>query len=223
MSCVRIKICGITNPADAAMAAEAGADALGFVFWKKSPRYVAPSTAAAIIGSLPPFVTAVGVFVNELPERIVEIAVAAGLGCVQLHGDENPGVCGTIKASVVGLRLIKAFRVSKGFDIMSLKPYSAQAYLLDAYKAGVPGGTGQTFDWEVAVKAKEMGRIILSGGLTPSNVAEAVREVRPYAVDVSSGVERSPGLKDADKVVRFIEAAKGALGQADAVKNAQHG
>lgn len=208
MSCVKIKICGITNPADAAMAAEAGADALGFVFWEKSPRYVAPSIAAAIIGSLPPFVTTVGVFVNELPERIVEIAVAAGLACVQLHGDETPGECGAIKASVAGLRIIKAFRVNRGFDIMSLKPYSAQAHLLDAYKAGVPGGTGQTFDWAVAAAAKEMGRIILSGGLTPGNVVEAIRVVRPYAVDVSSGVERSPGLKDADKVVKFIKTAK---------------
>jgi len=204
---VKVKICGITSPADAETAIEAGADALGFVFWEKSSRNITPLEAASIINRLPPFVVTVGVFVNEDAERIRETVLAAGLSCVQLHGDETPARA----AEVAGLacpRLIKAFRVREGFDIMTLDAYAVQACLLDAYKPGMPGGTGETFNWALAIEAAKKKRIILSGGLTPDNVAEAIRTVRPYAVDVSSGVESSPGRKDAAKVRRFIKAAK---------------
>ncbi|MBI5561806.1 MAG: phosphoribosylanthranilate isomerase [Deltaproteobacteria bacterium] len=206
---VLVKICGITNPEDASLAVRAGADALGFVFWKKSPRRVSPAAASDIIKELPPFVTTVGVFVNETPDGIRDIVREAGLDRVQLHGDEGPSLCDEIGA-VSGVRVIKAFRVGPDFDIMPLTQYRASAFLLDAYKPGVPGGTGESFDWNIAASASKTGRIILSGGLTPDNVAEAARRVRPYAVDVSSGVEAAPGKKDAEKVRRFVERAKGA-------------
>jgi len=206
---VKVKICGITNPADARLAVEAGADALGFVFWPKSPRNLSPSAARAIIKGLPPFVLTVGVFVNEDVGRIKETAAQAGLSCVQLHGDETPARAVDV-VEMACPRVIKAFRVAEGFDIISLDAYSVQACLLDAYKPGVPGGTGETFDWGTAVEAAKRNRIILSGGLTPDNVGQAVDMVRPYAVDVSSGVEAAPGIKDAAKVRRFIEAAKAA-------------
>ncbi|MBI5885932.1 MAG: phosphoribosylanthranilate isomerase [Deltaproteobacteria bacterium] len=206
---VKVKICGITNPADARSAVEAGADALGFVFWPKSPRNITPAAAAAIIKGLPPFVLTVGVFVNEEVERIRQTTAQAGLSCVQLHGDETPARAVEV-ADRACLRVIKAFRVAEGFDIISLDAYQVQACLLDAYKPGVPGGTGETFDWATAVEAAKRKRIILSGGLTPDNVGQAVETVRPYAVDVSSGVEAAPGKKDADKVRRFIKAVKAA-------------
>ncbi|OGQ50802.1 MAG: N-(5'-phosphoribosyl)anthranilate isomerase [Deltaproteobacteria bacterium RIFCSPLOWO2_02_FULL_53_8] len=206
---VKVKICGITNPVDAASAIEAGADALGFVFWPKSPRNVAPSVARSIIKTLPPFIATVGVFVNEDAGRIRQIASEAGLSCVQLHGDETPAQCACV-AHAAPYRVIKAFRVQDGFDIISLDAYDVQACLLDAYKPGLPGGTGEVFDWAKAVEAAKSNRIILSGGLTPDNVGRAVEMVRPYAVDVSSGVEASPGIKDGLKVRRFIEAVRAA-------------
>lgn len=201
---VKVKICGITNPEDARSAVDAGADALGFVFWPKSPRNVTPAAARLIIKKLPPFIATVGVFVNESTERIRKIANEAGLSSVQLHGDETPAQCADA-GNGASFRVIKAFRVAEGFDIMSLDAYDVGACLLDAYKPGVPGGTGEVFDWAKAVEAANRNRIILSGGLTPDNVGHAVELVRPYAVDVSSGVEASPGKKDADKVRRFIE------------------
>jgi len=197
---VRIKICGVTNLEDALVAAELGADAIGFVFYEKSPRHISPRAAAFIIRELPPFVTNVGVFVNERPEKVVDIAREAGVGCVQLHGDETPEYC-----QAVGLRTIKALRVKDASVLNKLRSYSVSAVLLDTYREGVPGGTGETFDWEIASEAAGMGRIILSGGLTPENIRQAIDKVQPYAVDVSSGVEAKPGRKDHDKLRKFFE------------------
>jgi len=197
---VRIKICGITNLDDALVATELGADAVGFVFYEKSPRYINPKTAALIIRELPPFVATVGVFVNEPPERVVDVAREAGVGCVQLHGDETPEYCASL-----GLRAIKALRVKDASVLNMLRSYSVSGILLDTYRKGVPGGTGETFDWEIAAGAAGAGRIILSGGLTPENIREAIRKVGPYAVDVSSGVETSPGKKDHEKLRKFFE------------------
>lgn len=204
---VRVKICGITNLEDALTAAEYGADALGFVFWEKSPRYVSPDTAATIIKSLPPFIAAVGVFVNEPAARIRSIIDAAGLNCIQLHGDESPSECARINGGT-GLKLIKAFRVRDKKDISRLSDYKVSAYLLDAFREGVPGGTGQTFDWELAIEAKASGRIILSGGLNPENIKDALAKAGPYGVDVSSGVEVRPGKKDRDRLIKFLEQVK---------------
>lgn len=181
-------------------AAELGADAVGFIFYEKSPRYISPNTAALIIRELPPFVTNIGVFVNDPPEKVVDIAREAGVGCVQLHGDETPEYC-----EALGLRTIKALRVKDPSVLNRLRSFSVSAVLLDTYREGVPGGTGETFDWEIAAEAAKTGRIILSGGLTPENVGEAIRRVRPYAVDVSSGVEKKPGRKDHDRMKKFFE------------------
>lgn len=200
----KVKICGITNLDDALFAVEAGADALGFIFFDNSPRNLRPEDAAGIIEKLPPFVTAVGVFVNETPGRIRDIVRSTGLNAVQLHGDESPGFC-----KGLGLKAIKAFRVRVKDDINRLKGYEVSAFLLDTFKEGVHGGTGETFDWDIAIKAKRFGRIILSGGLTPDNIREAVAKAAPYAVDVSSGVEERPGKKDLKKVRKFIEQVKG--------------
>lgn len=201
---VKVKICGITNPDDALFAAECGADALGFVFWKKSPRFVEVSAAKAIIKALPPFVSCVGVFVDEEASRVNEIARQAGLSCVQLHGSESPEFCRSMEP-----RVIKTFRIKKGDDIASLSGYDVSAFLLDTYSEGAPGGTGKTFDWACAMEAKKYGRIILAGGLTPGNIEEALRKVCPYGVDVSSGVESSKGKKDWVKVKEFIQSVRG--------------
>ncbi|MFZ3072715.1 MAG: phosphoribosylanthranilate isomerase [Thermodesulfobacteriota bacterium] len=201
---VKIKICGITNLDDALFAAENGADALGFVFWKKSPRFVEPSVVKAIVKTLPPFVSTVGVFVDEESSRINEIARQAGLNCVQLHGSETPEFCKGIEAKV-----IKAFRIRRSADISPLSDYGVSAFLLDAYSEDAPGGTGKTFNWDYAIEAKKYGRIILSGGLTPVNIEEALRKVGPYGVDVSSGVEASKGRKDKVKVSEFIRLVRG--------------
>lgn len=210
----KIKICGITNIEDALCAAETGADYIGFVFWKGSPRYIKPEDAALIIKKLPSSVTTVGVFVDQTPEEVSAIIKTTGIDCIQLHGDETPW-----DYRVSGKRIIKAYRVN-GEDILStikkqtsghrmLEALSMKSYsfdlLLDTYKSGVQGGTGETFDWDIAVKAKEYGNVILSGGLTPENVAAAIERVRPYGVDVSSGVEISPGKKDRSKTLKFIE------------------
>jgi len=199
----RVKICGITNLDDALYAAESGADALGFVFYPNSPRYIEPEAAQAIIQRLPPCVTTVGVFVNEPAEQVNEIIRLTGIQIVQLHGDESPEDCATIERPV-----IKAFQVSEWFDVQHLSAYSVHAYLLDAYHPRQRGGTGHIFDWAIAREAKEYGRIILAGGLTPENVRQAIEVVRPYAVDVSSGVEWSPGVKDREKVKRFLARAR---------------
>jgi len=185
---VKVKICGITRLEDALFAAEQGADALGFIFVRTSPRYIDPDAAGCIVRSLPPFVTPVGVFVDEPREEILRAIAISGIRCLQLQGNEPPGE-------------------TEGYPEL-LRSYLTPAFLLDANVAGMHGGTGTTFDWNVAVRAKEHGRIILSGGLKPENVGDAVRTVRPYAVDVSSGVESLPGAKDPDRVLRFFRALR---------------
>ena len=200
---VRVKICGITNRADALCAVENGADALGFIFYARSPRYIPPERAAEIVRGLPPFATPVGVFVNEARERIDAILKLAGLRAVQLHGDEPPEACLGYSVPV-----IRAFRVGAGFDAAALRACPADAFLLDTAKAGLYGGTGEAFDWALAREAASCGRIILAGGLTADNVAEAIRAVRPYAVDCGSGVEAEPGRKDHNKLAAFLCAAR---------------
>ncbi len=201
---MRVKICGITRFEDASAAVSFGADALGFVFYEASPRFVFPETVKEIISNLPPFVTTVGVFVNATPNEIEEIVKYTGIDIVQLHGEEPPEEC------EFWPRVIKAFRVREMDDLRELKRYRASAYLLDTYSPETPGGTGVTFNWDIAVEAKRLGPVILAGGLNPDNVVDAVKRVRPYAVDVSSGVEAEKGIKDHEKMRLFIERAKGA-------------
>jgi phosphoribosylanthranilate isomerase len=201
---VKVKICGITRLEDALTASDAGADALGFVFYSRSPRHVTPEQAAEIIGHLPPFVQTVGLFVNEEVSIINSIADQCGLDLIQLHGEETPDYCNAIRR-----RVIKAFRVKDSSTLDLLAPYNVAGYLLDAWSPAAHGGTGQTFNWEIAAEAAKRGqRIVLAGGLTPDNVAESIRQTCPYGVDVSSGVEAGPGRKDACKVRLFIERAK---------------
>ncbi|MFZ5449276.1 MAG: phosphoribosylanthranilate isomerase [Thermodesulfobacteriota bacterium] len=202
---VRIKICGITNPEDALLAADLGADALGFIFYVKSPRYVAPEAAREIIAQLPPFVVSVGVFVDEAAAIVQELAAKVGLDWVQLHGQESPDYCRRL-----GRRVIKGFRIKDEGSLSELEPYrdAVQAFLLDTYKKGQMGGTGETFDWQVAREAKGFGQVILAGGLTPSNVAQAIAVAQPQAVDTASGTEAAPGKKDHEKLKNFFEAIK---------------
>jgi phosphoribosylanthranilate isomerase len=196
---IKIKICGITNLDDALAAADAGADALGFNFYKKSPRYIEPDKAAEIIAQLPPFIMPVGIFVNEREEKIRENQALTCIQAIQLHGDESPEFCQRF-----GGRVIKAFQVRDKESLKNMAHYRVGAFLLDSYKDGVRGGTGVTFDWHLAVVAKTFGKVILAGGLTPENVAEAVKLVQPYGVDVAGGVEREKGIKDHAKVRKFI-------------------
>ncbi len=202
---VKVKICGITNAPDALAAVEAGADALGFMFYEPSPRNVSIRQATEIIRELSPFIIKVGVFVDA-PEDLVMRAISdCGLNMLQFHGNETPEYC-----TQFGLMSMKAFRIRDASSLESLQQYPTEAYLLDAFVADKLGGTGEKFNWELAIEAKKLGRpIFLAGGLTPANVAEAVRMVQPYAVDVSSGVEAAPGKKDHDKIREFIRAAKG--------------
>lgn len=202
---VKVKICGITNLEDALEAVAHGADALGFVFFKKSPRYISPSKAKAIIKKLPPFISTVGVFVNEDKKNIEKIAAQTGINVIQLHGDERPQACRLSRP------VIKAFRVKSLECLEPLSKYKDKvtAFLLDTYTPEIFGGTGQIFNWDIAVEAKQLGRIILAGGLTPENIEQAIRWVHPYAVDVSSGVEAEKGKKDHKKMKLFIERAKG--------------
>jgi len=200
---VRVKICGITNSEDAHAAVEYGADALGFVF-AKSPRQITKEQARDIIAELPPFVSPVGVFADEKADMIKEICDFCGIQTVQLHGNEQPSYLKELE----GYKLIKAFRVKEEDDLKQLANYKPHAFLLDSYVKGVMGGTGVSFNWEIARQAHKYGTIILSGGLTPKNVKEAIQMVKPYAVDVSSGVESSPGKKDKSLLKRFIANAK---------------
>ena len=201
---VRVKICGITNPRDAGWAVKAGADALGFIFYKKSPRYVKPQLARAIIKSLPPFVTAVGVFVNATKQEIKNTCRLSGVSVIQLHGDETPLFCRKLK----DYKIIKAFRVARELKFKSVSSYPVDAYLFDAYRKNAYGGTGHSFHWG-QIKGKKFNRpVIVSGGLTINNVAQAISTLNPYAVDVSSGVESSPGVKDHRLVAHFIKLVK---------------
>jgi phosphoribosylanthranilate isomerase len=202
----KVKICGITNLPDGLAAAEAGADALGFMFWDGSPRRVTLETAAGISRMLPPFIIKVGVFVNAPADLVYRAIGDCGLSLLQFHGDETPEYC-----LQFGLMSMKAFRIRDTESLSALPAYGTEAWLLDAFSSDKPGGTGERFDWDLALQARELGRpIFLAGGLTPENVGEAVRKVRPYAVDVSSGVERAPGKKDPAKVKAFIEAVRNA-------------
>jgi phosphoribosylanthranilate isomerase len=201
----RVKICGITNVEDALQAVEAGADALGFVFFKESPRHISHELAREIIQRVPAFVTTVGVFVNEPAWRVEEIMRLTGVDVAQLHGDESPQECSKFR------RAIKALRVENMTDLEPMNKYCVSAFLLDTYSRGEYGGTGRVFNWDIAVEAKKYGNIILAGGLNPDNVAEAVKHVRPFAVDVSSGVESGKGVKDHEKVRQFIRRARHAL------------
>ena len=202
---VRIKICGITRLEDALAAADAGADALGFIFYRKSPRNMSMKAVAKIVQALPPFIETVGVFVDESAERVNRVAEACGLARVQMHGGESAAFCKRL-----GRPVIKAVRVKDAGSLASLASYRVSGFLLDAHKEGVPGGTGHTFDWDLALAAKRHGPVILAGGLSPDNVALAIRRVRPYGVDVVSGVEAAPGIKDHGKLCAFIRAASAA-------------
>jgi phosphoribosylanthranilate isomerase len=196
---IKIKICGITSLDDALAAAAAGADALGFNFYKKSPRCIEPQKAAEIIEQLPPFIVPVGIFVNEREDRIREILASTGIQAVQFHGDESPEFCQRF-----GGRVIKAFQVKDKESLQNMAHYRVGAFLLDSYRDDVRGGTGVAFDWHLAVVAKTFGKVILAGGLTPENVAEAVKLVQPYGVDVAGGVEKEKGVKDHAKLKKFI-------------------
>jgi len=196
-----IKICGITNFDDALAVAESGADALGFIFYPKSPRYVSPEKAKEIIENLPREITRVGVFVNHRAEEVKEIIEFCGLNLVQLHGNETPEYCRQFTASIV----IKAFSPRTENDLQILKDYPVRAVLLDTYDPGLYGGTGKTSNWELAAMIKESHPLILSGGLNINNIRGAVEIVSPHAVDINSGVESSPGKKDHNKVRKIIE------------------
>jgi phosphoribosylanthranilate isomerase len=201
---VKVKICGITNVEDALAAVDAGADALGFMFYAPSPRCVTMERAAKIIQELPPFVARVGVFVDPTEEEVRHAITGCGIDTLQFHGDESPEFCRRF-----GLKAIKAFRIRDRESLKATAAYPGQAWLLDSFVTDKPGGTGERFNWDLAKEAVQQShRVILAGGLTPENAAEAVRRVQPYGLDVSSGVESAPGRKDAVKVRAFIAAAK---------------
>jgi phosphoribosylanthranilate isomerase len=204
LSAVRIKICGITRIEDALAAIAAGADAIGFVFYAKSPRAVTPAQASAIIAALPPFVTTVGLFVDMPRAELTRLLTEVPLDLLQFHGDEGPEDC-----AGYGRPYIKALRVKPGDDVAgAISRYpAASGILLDTYVPGTPGGTGEAFDWSL-VPRDAAKPLILAGGLTPENVGDAVRQVRPYAVDVSGGVEASKGIKEAAKIQAFIQRAR---------------
>jgi phosphoribosylanthranilate isomerase len=203
---VKVKICGITSAADAQAAVEAGADALGLMFYPGSPRFIPLETAQDIARRLPPHVIRTGVFADPNPSDVFAAIQLCQLNVLQFHGSEPPEFC-----LQFGMMTMKAFRVQNADSLLSLSAYRTDAFLLDSHVKGQPGGTGQTFNWDLALEAKKFGRpIFLAGGLTPQNVAEAVRKVEPFGVDVSSGVEQSPGKKDAKKMQDFIAAVRGA-------------
>ena len=199
---VRVKICGITNPADAQLSASLGAHAIGLNFYPQSPRSIAPHHAAKIINTLPPFIAITGVFVNWGANSVIALAKALHLSSAQLHGDETPQTCAAIAKQIP---VIKVFRLAKESALPKFAKYrDASAFLLDAASTTDFGGTGKTINWPLARRAASRRRIILAGGLTPENVAEAILTVRPYAVDVASGVESRPGEKDPAKLQKFF-------------------
>jgi len=224
---VQVKICGIKKEEDAKWAVSLGADMLGFIFFKKSPRYVSTQLARKIIKGLPPFVLPVGVFVDEQQDLIKKTVKSCGLKIIQLHGNETPEFCLNLRAmlgpdksgqSISEVKIIKSFRIQNE-SVLQIQPFrepvrAADFFLLDTFREGVPGGTGETFDWELAIKAKEYGPIFLSGGLNPDNVVKAIQTVRPYGVDVATGVESegmATGRKDYEKMKKFISRAKSIL------------
>lgn len=204
---MKVKICGITNEADAVHAVAAGADALGFVLYRHSPRYIEPTIARTIIAGLPPFVLTVGVFVNEEVATVRRLMDECGLSLAQLHGDEPASYCQSL-----GRPALKALRLKDRGSFLSLAEFQGRAnvrgFVIDAFSEQAYGGTGRTADWTLAAEVARAAPVLLAGGLTPLNVAEAIERVRPYGVDVSSGVEAQPGKKDPAKVKAFIEAAR---------------
>lgn len=201
---VKVKICGLTNLPDAQAAVTAGADLLGFIFAEASPRRLTVEAAAAITREIPPHILKVGVFVNPTADQVLRALRECGLDLLQFHGEETPRFCTSF-----GVMSMKAFRIRDERSLQALTDYPTDAWLLDTYSEKQAGGTGQTFNWDLAVAAKQFGRpIVLAGGLTPENVADAVSRVQPFAVDVSSGVEVSLGEKDHAKIATFLRAAK---------------
>lgn len=201
---VRVKICGITNLVDAMLSVKSGAWALGFIFYAKSPRSVSPTVAEKIIRKLPPFVTPVGVFVNESQPIIKRIAKQCGFLTLQLHGNETPEFVANLK----GFKVIKAFRVNESFDFAQLKKFKADAFLFDTYDQHFYGGSGKVFNWNLLTQHKIHQPIILSGGLNAINVSLAIKTVLPFAVDVSSSLEARPGKKDPQKIEKFFDSVK---------------
>jgi len=202
----RVKICGLTSSEDALAAVQAGADALGFMFFSGSPRCIPRAHAADIIRGLPPFIAKVGVFVNPADADVHAAIDECGIDTLQFHGEETPAFCRQF-----GLKTIKAFRMRDESSLAELKPFATEAWLLDSFVPGQRGGTGATFNWDLAAGAVKLGgRVILAGGLTPDNVAAALRRVQPYALDVSSGVESAPGRKDPAKIRAFLDAVRAA-------------
>jgi phosphoribosylanthranilate isomerase len=202
----KVKVCGITNVADARVAAEAGADAVGFIF-AESPRQVSVGEARGISVALPENILKVGVFVNAPPEEVLRVAREVGLDLAQLHGDETPEAVAAVRAG--GLPVMKALRVRNADDLADVERFDADLFLLDAYSEKARGGTGERFDWGVAKSLKGRGNIVVSGGLAPENVREALDFFEPYGVDASSSLEDAPGKKNEESVRRFIVAAKG--------------
>jgi len=204
---IKIKICGMTNPQDAEAAIEAGADALGFVFYAKSPRSIKPAVAKRIIAHLPPFVIPVGVFVNQDRDTIRNVFDECGLAFAQLHGDETPTFCESL-----GRPVLRALRLRDRSSLLALAEYKGRigvrGFVVDAFSTQAYGGTGETVDWSLAHEVARVAPVILAGGLTSGNVQEAIRHVQPYGVDVSSGVELSPGQKDHEKIRSFTQAVR---------------
>ena len=200
---VKVKVCGMTSLKDALVAVEVGADAVGFIFYKKSPRSVTMKTVREIVLELPPFVDTVGVFVDETAEQINKIADYCNLDIIQLHGDESPTFCKKIRRKV-----IKAFRIKDMQSVKKISNFQVSGFLLDTFSEKLHGGTGKVFDWNLALPAKKFGPVIMAGGLTPNNVQQAVRQIRPYGVDVCSGVESEPGIKDHKKIKAFLKNVK---------------
>ena len=203
---IRIKMCGITNLEDATAAVEAGVDALGFIFYEKSPRNIDPKLARIIIEQLPPFVDTVGVFVDRDREEVEEIIHFCSLGYAQLHGQESPKYCERLARFAAPCQVIKALRVGSHLQAADITPYNdyVKGFLLDTYQKGVKGGTGQRFDWSLIEGLKLQRDFILAGGLDAESVQEALERVRPYALDVNSGVEATPGQKDHKLIKKFI-------------------
>lgn len=204
---IKVKVCGITNAEDAWAAVEAGADALGFIFCEQSPRYIVPAVASRIIAGLPPLIVTVGVFVNEGMATVRSIMDTCGLAMAQLHGDENASYCRELSRPAM-----KALRLKDRGSLLALAEYQGRGgvrgFVLDTFSELAYGGTGQVTDWALAAEVAKSTRILLAGGLTPDNVTEAIRTVRPYGVDVSSGVESAPGKKDHAKIRAFLEAVR---------------
>lgn len=198
----RIKICGITNKVDAIKAAELGVDMLGFVFYEKSKRYVTPRTVCDIVNELPPYITKVGIFVDEKKDKVIEIAGEASIDILQFHGSETQEYCSGVRND---FKIIKAFRVKDKADLKVVNDYDVDFYLFDTYAEESKGGTGKTFDWKILDGFEFLKPLILSGGLNPQNVGDAIRQVAPYGVDVSTGVEKLPGKKDHLLMARFVE------------------